>query len=44
MFETLKRLYKMGKLDENGLRNAVIKKWITQEQAQEINPDFNLKE
>ena len=33
MFETLKRLFKLGKLDEKGLENAVKSNWITQEQA-----------
>lgn len=36
MFETLKRLYQEGKLSENGLNNAVLKGWITEEQKQEI--------
>ena len=36
MFERLKRLYNAGKLDEQGILNAVAKGWITQEQAQEI--------
>jgi hypothetical protein len=36
MFETLLRLYKEGKLSEQGLENAVIKGWITEEQKQEI--------
>lgn len=36
MFETLRRLYKTGKLTVAGLSNAVIKKWITEEQKQEI--------
>lgn len=38
MFETLKRLYDNGNgaLDENGLNNAVLKGWITEEQKQEI--------
>lgn len=39
MFERLKRLYNAGKLDEAGIRNAVAKGWLTQEQAEEIlNP------
>ena len=36
MFERLKRLYNEGKLDEQGITNAVTKGWITQEQADEI--------
>lgn len=36
MFETLLRLWKEGKLTEQGLENAVIKNWITEEQKQEI--------
>lgn len=36
MFERLKRLYNEGKLDAQGIENAVVKGWITQEQADEI--------
>lgn len=36
MFETLKRLYKSGKLNDIGLQSAVSKRWITAEQAEEI--------
>ena len=36
MFETLKRLYDNGKLTDIQINNAVIKGWITQEQADEI--------
>lgn len=36
MFETLKRLYMEGKLTEQGLANAVIKGWITEEQFKKI--------
>lgn len=36
MFETLKRLYGAGKLDEAGLERAVVKGWITEAQAEEI--------
>ena len=36
MYERLKRLYKEGKIDEQGIRNAVNKGWITEEQAAEI--------
>lgn len=36
MFETLKRLYLEGRLNEVGLSNAVTKGWITEEQKQEI--------
>jgi len=39
MFERLKKLYTEGKLTAEGVRNAVAKGWITDEQAQEIlNP------
>lgn len=36
MYEKLKKLYEAGKIDENGIRNAVAKGWITEEQAEEI--------
>lgn len=36
MFETLKRLYKQGKLNEQGLDKQIIKNWITTGQKQEI--------
>lgn len=36
MYETLKRLYDAGKLTDIGLSNAVIKRWITEAQKQEI--------
>ena len=37
MFETLLRLYLIEKLDDSGLRKAVeVKKWITEEQYEEI--------
>lgn len=36
MYNTLKRLYQSGKLDEAGLENAVTKGWITEEQKKEI--------
>lgn len=36
MFETLKRLYDEGRLPDEGLRNAVMKNWITEEQYIEI--------
>lgn len=36
MYERLNRLYKMGKLTETGLANAVIKGWITEAEKQEI--------
>ena len=39
MYERLKRLYREGKIDEQGLENAVAKGWITQEQADEIMGD-----
>lgn len=37
MFETLKRLYNEGRLSDEGLANAVVKGWITQEQYTEIS-------
>lgn len=36
MYSTLKRLYLTGRLTEKGLENAVIKKWITQEEMNKI--------
>lgn len=36
MYETLLRLWKEGKLTEQGLENAVEKGWVTEEQKQEI--------
>lgn len=36
MYETLRRLYDAGKLSIIGLSNAVIKRWITESQKQEI--------
>mgnify|MGYP002569106342 CR=1 FL=1 len=36
MFETLKRLYKAGKLTAAGLEAAVLRGWITQAQRMEI--------
>lgn len=36
MFERLKRLYRNGEINENGLENAVKKGWITKEQMDEI--------
>lgn len=36
MYNTLKRLYQSGKLDETGLENAVTKGWISEEQKAEI--------
>lgn len=36
MFERIKRLYDTGKLNEAGIQNAVLKGWITAEQAQII--------
>lgn len=41
MFQTLKRLYSLGKLDNSSLQNAIKKGWITKEQALEINPNGN---
>lgn len=36
MFNTLKRLFGQGKIDEQGLGNAVTKGWITEAEKQEI--------
>lgn len=39
MFERLNRLYNEGRLTEEGLSNAVIRGWITEQQKQAIlNP------
>lgn len=32
MFNRIKRLYDEGKIDLNGVKNAVVKGWITEEQ------------
>lgn len=36
MYERIKRLYSEGRLDEKGVRNAVTRGWITEEQAEDI--------
>lgn len=36
MFETLKRLYLQGELSKSGLNRAVSKRWITEEQKNQI--------
>lgn len=36
MLERLKRLYAAGRLTETGLNNAKNKKWISEEEKQEI--------
>lgn len=36
MYDRLKRLYSEGKIDGNGIKNAVEKGWITAEEAGEI--------
>ena len=36
MFNRIKRLYDEGKLDKQGVKNAVEKGWITPEQYEEI--------
>lgn len=36
MFERLKRLYNEGKLDAQGIENAVAKGWITADEYKEI--------
>jgi len=33
LFETVKRLYQAGKLTDKGIQAAVLRGWITQEQA-----------
>lgn len=39
MYERLKRLYHEGKIDEQGLENAVAKGWITEDQRVQIIED-----
>lgn len=36
MFNRVKRLYDQGKLDKNGVKNAVLRGWITEDQYKEI--------
>ena len=36
MYERLKRLYRNGEINENGLEKAVQKCWITEKQMNEI--------
>lgn len=36
MYNTLLRLYKEGRLTEQGLINAFLKGWVTEEQIEEI--------
>lgn len=36
MYERLKRLYRNGEINENGLEKAATKGWITKEQMDEI--------
>ena len=36
MFSYIKRLYEAGRLTAQGVRTAVSKGWITEEQAEEI--------
>lgn len=36
MYARIKRLYDTGKLKKDGVRNAVIKGWITEEQCEKI--------
>lgn len=36
MYERLKRLYRNGEINENGLEKAVTKGWITEEQKEKI--------
>ena len=42
MYEKIKKLYVEGRLNAQGVQNAVIKGWITQEQADEILSDMTL--
>lgn len=44
MFERLKGLFVNGKLSEAGLNKAVIKGWITEEEAEAIKTCSNLEE
>ena len=41
MYEYLKRMYLAGTLSDAGLQNAVTKRWITQEQADQIRAEKN---
>lgn len=36
MYARIKRLYENGKLTKDGVRNAVVKGWITEEQYEKI--------
>ena len=36
MFERIKRLYNTGKLTKSGVKNAVVKGWITEAEYQTI--------
>lgn len=36
MYETLKRLYRSGRLEANQLEAAVVKGWLTEAEADEI--------
>ncbi len=36
MYETIQRLYQRGQLTEKGVSNAMLRGWITQEQANAI--------
>lgn len=44
MFERLKELFANGKISEAGLNRAVVKGWITEEEAEEIKLSDNLEE
>lgn len=39
MYDRIRNLYLTGQLSDAGLQNAVTKKWITQEQADQIRAD-----
>lgn len=42
MYERIKKLYIERRLNAEGVQNAVVKGWITQEQADEILSDMTL--
>ncbi len=44
MFETIKRLYQAGKLTDKGIQAAVLRGWITQEQADSLLDNANAED
>lgn len=44
MFERLKELFANGKISEAGLNRAVVKGWITEEEAEAIKTSSNSEE